>query len=111
QKLFLEKEHENQLSHITKELSELKNLVMKSKTYADAAATRTHRETTPNQETPPYRRNPHAPSPEDNHIREIQQRNLQRKVQQRQEKNKLEIALTTQEMDPETKKQIEQQSH
>jgi hypothetical protein len=111
QKLIFEKEHENQLSHITKELSELKNLVMRSKTYADTAATRTHREPTPDQETSPNRRNPHAPSPEDNHTREIQQRNFQRKVQQRHEKNKLEVVLTTQEMDPDTKKQIAQQSH
>src|SRR5438045_5120209 len=88
-RMIFEKEHENQLSHITKELSELKNLIMKSKTYANAAAMRTHRESTPDQETSPNHRNPHAPSPEDNHTREIQQHNLQCKVQQHHEKNKL----------------------
>ena len=47
----------------------------------------------------------------DNRTREIQQHNLQHKVQQHHEKNKLKIILTTQEMDPDMKKQIEQHSH
>ncbi len=83
---------------------------MKSKTYTNAAATGTHREMTSNQETPNHR-NPHSLPPAVNRTREIQQRNLQCKVQQRQEKNKLEVVLTTSEMDPDTKKQIEQHSH
>ena len=61
QRMIFEKEHENQLSHITKELSELKSFVMKPKTYADAAAMGTYRETTPNQEIPSNRRNPCSP--------------------------------------------------
>ena len=65
QRMIFENEHENQLSHIIKEL---KNFVMNPKTYADAAATRTHRETTPNQETSPNRKN--LLSPENDQIKQ-----------------------------------------
>jgi hypothetical protein len=37
--------------------------------------------------------------------------NLQRKVQQRRERNKLEVVLTTQGMDLDMKEEIEQESH
>ena len=104
QRMIFKKEHENQLSHITKELGELKSLIMKSKTYANTAAMGTHRETTSNQETPPNHRNPHSPSPVVNHTREIQQHNLQHKVQQHHERNKLKIILIIQEMNPDIKK-------
>ena len=46
-----------------------------------------------------------------NHVREIQQRNLERKVQQRREQNKLEVTLTIQGADPHTKEQLIQQPH
>ena len=46
-----------------------------------------------------------------NRTQEIQHRNLQRKVQQRREQNKLEIVLTTQEMRADMKEHIKQQSH
>ena len=61
-----------------------------TKTYAQAAAT---------------------PSPERNRTNEIQQRNLERKVQKRREDAKLEITLTMQGTDPDTKEQFAQQPH
>src|SRR5437016_5384409 len=102
--MIFKKKHENQLSHITKKLSELKSLIMKSKTYADAAAMGTHRETTSNQETSLNHRNPCSSSSVVNYTREIQQHNLQHKVQQHHERNKLKIILIIQEMNPDIKK-------
>jgi hypothetical protein len=66
-----------------------------TRTYAQAAST-----------TPPP-----SSTPAINRTNEIQQRNLQRKVQQRRERNKLEVVLNTQEMDLDTKEQVEQHSH
>ena len=50
-------------------------------------------------------------SPERNRTNEIQQRNLERKVQKRREDAKLEITLIMQGMDPDMKEQFAQQSH
>ena len=52
-----------------------------------------------------------AVNPEPNHVREIQQRNLERKVQQRREQTKLEVTLAIQGADPHTKEQLTQQPH
>jgi hypothetical protein len=49
--------------------------------------------------------------PEINRTREIQQRNLDRKVEERREQNKFEVTLTTQGADPNTKDQLAQQTH
>jgi len=50
-------------------------------------------------------------TPEPNHVREIQQRNLERKVQQRREQNKLDIVLTMKGMDSDTKEKLAQHPH
>jgi hypothetical protein len=52
-----------------------------------------------------------TPTPETNRVRETQQQNLEHKIQQRREQSKLEVTLTTQEMDPEIKEQLAQQTH
>ena len=52
-----------------------------------------------------------APAPEPDRVQEIQQRNLQRKVQQRQERTKLEVTLTMQGANLDTKEQLAKQSH
>jgi hypothetical protein len=65
-----------------------------TKTYAQAAATAVA-----------------TPSPERNRISEIQQRNLERKVQKRREDGKLEVTLTMQGRDPDMREQFAQQSH
>ena len=49
--------------------------------------------------------------PEDNQVREIQRKNLERKMQRRREENKLNVILTTQNADPDTKEKLAQQSH
>ena len=92
-------------------LSELKRFVMKPKTYTDAIETGTRRKTTTNQETPLNRRNPLPPPPTVNHIEETRQCNIQHKVQQHHEKNKLEVILSKTEMNPDTKKQMKQHCH
>ena len=51
------------------------------------------------------------PAPEADRVREIQQRNLDHKVEQRREQNKLEVTLTTQDADPTIKDQLAQQIH
>jgi Zinc knuckle len=70
-----------------------------TKTYATATA------------TPATPAAPAAPAPETNRVREIQQQNLERRVQRRKEQAKFELTLTTQDMDPDTKAQLTQQSH
>jgi hypothetical protein len=52
-----------------------------------------------------------TPSPETNRISEIQQQNLERKVQRRREENKLNVTLTAQNADLDTKEKLAQQSH
>ena len=81
---------------------------MKPKTYTDAIEMGTHRET---METPLNHRNPLPPPTTANDAEEIRQHNLQHKAQQHHEKNKLEVILSTIDIDPDTKKQMEQQSH
>ena len=46
-----------------------------------------------------------------NYVREIQQRNLQRKLERRHERKKLEITLTMQEANMEIKEQLVKHSH
>jgi hypothetical protein len=48
-------------------------------------------------------------APKSNHVREIQQQNLEREIQRRHELSKFETILTTQETD--TTVQLAQQSH
>ena len=50
-------------------------------------------------------------TPEPNHVREIQQRNLERKVQQRHEQNKLDVVLTMKGMDGDAKEKLTQHPH
>ena len=52
-----------------------------------------------------------TPTPEANRVREIQRQNLERKVQRRREENKCNIILTAQNVDPDTKEKLAQQSH
>jgi hypothetical protein len=52
-----------------------------------------------------------TPIPEANRVREIQQQNLERKVQRRREENKFNITLTAQNADPDTKEKLAQQTH
>ena len=52
-----------------------------------------------------------TPIPEANHVNEIQRQNLERKVQRRREENKLNVILTAQNADPDTKEKLAQQSH
>src|SRR5205814_176802 len=46
-----------------------------------------------------------------NRVREIQQRNQERKEQRRREASKLEVVLTTQDADPAVKEKLQQQTH
>ena len=50
-------------------------------------------------------------TPEPNRIREIQQRNLERKVQQRHKQNKLDVILTMKGMDSDVKEKLTQHPH
>ena len=50
-------------------------------------------------------------NPQINRVREIQQRNLEHKVEQRREQTKFEVVLTTHGADPATKEQLAQQPH
>ena len=50
-------------------------------------------------------------TPEPNHVREIQQRNLERKVQQHHKQNKLDVVLTMKGMDADTKEKLAQHPH
>ena len=52
-----------------------------------------------------------APTLEPDRVREIQHRNTQRKVQQRHERMKFEVTLTTHEANLDTKEQLAKQSH
>ena len=52
-----------------------------------------------------------SPAPEVNRVREIQQQNLERKVQRRHEQTKFEVILTAQEADFDTKEKLKQQTH
>jgi hypothetical protein len=52
-----------------------------------------------------------TPIPEVNRIREIQQQNLERKVQRRREENKFNVTLTAQNADLDTKEKLAQQTH
>jgi hypothetical protein len=83
-------ELEERFAHLEKTLKEAIASTT-PKTYAQAAAA--------------------APSPERNRISEIQQRNLERKVQKRREDAKLEVTLTMQEADLDSKEQLAQQPH
>ena len=91
----------------------LKKVEEPPKTYAEAAHRAADRPTTPIRNRSTRAQTPSLPpsSPAINRTQEIQQRNLQRKVQQRREQNKLEVVLTTQEMEADMKEHIRQQSH
>ena len=52
QTLLIKKEHHEQLNHMSKELSEIKRLLTKPRTYAQAAATETQRGSEHNREMP-----------------------------------------------------------
>ena len=52
-----------------------------------------------------------APTPEPDHIREIQQRNLQRKLERRNERTKLEVTLTMHEAPLDAKEQLTKHTH
>jgi hypothetical protein len=52
-----------------------------------------------------------AATPEPDQVREIQQRNLQRKLERRYERTKLEVTLTTQEANLDTKEQLAKHTH
>lgn len=52
-----------------------------------------------------------TPPQEVNHVREIQQHNQERQIQERRERTKFEVTLTMQEVEPHVREQLVEQSH